>query len=156
LNCCDSWECRHCVNGTCQPCLRKAATYAELQECSHVVDDPATEPVPNGCSLPYILSRLTGIDPDNPTGCPDTSFLGPCNAHDECYQTCGRNKDNCDDDFLGEVEPPSGMLGICAGSSCAYRCSSFYATAYYNAVCDHGLTAWQNDQVIACACCDCN
>ena len=140
--CCDSWDCQHCVSGSCEPCLEKASNYEELMACSNVVPDPDWIPSPNGCSSPL-------PNPDNPTGCSDTSFLEACNAHDVCYQTCNSNKDNCDNAFLDE------MLEICMGSSCAPRCSEF-AIIYYGAVHNYGDSAYQNDQVAACACCDCN
>jgi len=154
-SCCDSWDCEHCVSGGCEPCLKKASDYEELMECSNIVDDPDTEPQPNGCSVPPIICVLP--DCDNPAGCEDTSFLGACNEHDECYQTCNSNRDSCDNDFLGEVygDTCTGMLCICANSSCAPKCSEF-AYAYYGAVHNYGEPYWEDDQVDACACCDCN
>ena len=101
-------------------------------------------PAPNGCGPaggPPV--------PDNPTGCDDTSFLQPCNAHDDCYGTCGSNKDSCDTEFLGEVEPPSGMLGICVESSCAPACSEF-AYLYYGVVHNGGDDAFQAAQACSC------
>jgi hypothetical protein len=95
------------------------------------------------------LSELTGIDKDNPTGCSDTSFLGVCNPHDDCYQGCGNNKDTCDSDFF------EAMTDVCTGSSCASSCF-FYARAYYGAVHNYGNSAWQDDKVKACDCYDCN
>ncbi len=92
--------------------------------------------------------------PDNPTGCEDTSFLDSCNEHDSCYGTCGSNKDTCDSNHLGNVDPPTGMLGICVQSSCAPACF-FYAQAYYSAVHNYGDPAYESAQVSACACCDC-
>jgi hypothetical protein len=87
--------------------------------------------------------------PNNPTGCSDTSFLGPCNAHDDCYGTCGSNRDSCDSAFWGAVDPPTGMLGICAGSSCASACTDF-ANAYYGVVHSGGQDAF--DAAQACSC----
>lgn len=104
--------------------------------------NPGWTPQPNGCSSPL-------PNPDNPTGCSDTSFLGSCNVHDECYQTCNSNRDSCDNDFL------DAMLEVCIGSSCAYPCSE-YAYVYYGAVHNYGESYWEDDQVDACACCDCS
>ena len=36
--CCNSFDCEHCVSGSCEPCLRKVGTYAELQQCNKVPD----------------------------------------------------------------------------------------------------------------------
>lgn len=44
---------------------------------------------------------------------------------------CGSNKAICDSSFLEE------MLGVCAKSSCAYRCSEA-AYAYYSSVANWG------------------
>jgi hypothetical protein len=141
---CSSWKQKKCADGDCKPCLHKAATYAELQACSNKVPDPSYTPTSNGCGPdggPQI--------PNNPTGCGDTSFLEPCNAHDICYGTCGSNKDSCDHAFL------DAMLEICSGSSCAYSCSQ-YANTYYGAVHNYGETAYESAQLAACACCDCS
>jgi hypothetical protein len=98
---------------------------------------------PNGCG-PCGYGDLV---PDNPTGCSDTSFLGACNAHDECYGQCGSNKDTCDGSadsgFLGA------MLEICMGSSCAPACSEA-AYAYYGVVHIGGGSAWQSAQDCSC------
>jgi hypothetical protein len=133
--------------GECWPCLRKVATWEELKNCNRV-DDPSTSPNPNGCSVPPIICFVP--DCDNPAGCSDTSFRGACDAHDICYQTCKSNKGTCDTDFR------NAMLDVCMGSSCAYACSEF-AYAYYSGVSGaEGQEAWEDDQVIACICCDCS
>ncbi len=115
------------------------------------VDDPDASPQPNGCG-PEGWGEMV---PDNPTGCEDTSFLAACNEHDICYGTCGSSKDGCDSAFLGEVEPLSGMLGVCVQSSCAVRCSE-NVYLYYGAVHNYGESAYESAQIDACACCDCN
>jgi hypothetical protein len=99
------------------------------------------------------LADLLNLDRDNPTGCADTSFYEACAAHDRCYQDCGNNKESCDSDLLGDgaSDPPTGMLGVCVMSSCAYRCSEL-AYAYYYGVSGYGDTAWQEDKVKACDC----
>jgi len=61
----------------------------------------------------------------------------------------GNNKDTCDNAFLGTVDPPTGMLGICAGSSCAYKCSEA-AYAYYGAVAGD-WNAYNASQACSCA-----
>ena len=142
-SCCNSWDCEYCDGSGCSPCLRKAANYQELMQCSRV-PDPDYTPSPNGCGPEGGPSV-----PDNPTGCSDTSFLGACNAHDICYGTCNSSRAVCDNDFL------NAMLEVCMWSSCAYRCSQF-AYAYYGTVNNWGQAAYESAQVNACACCDCN
>jgi len=143
-SCCDSWDCEHCVSGSCEPCLSKASDYEELQECS-AVPDPDWTPQPNGCSSP-----LSG---DNPAWiwCGEaSSFLGPCNTHDTCYQTCGSSKYNCDEQFS------QCLAVVCAplSGTCKSKCQE-WADTYAGAVVLWGLPYWENDQVDACACCDC-
>ena len=138
---CDSWDDhQYCDSGTCESCLRKASTYAELQQCNKV-DDPATEPQPNGCSW----------SPDNPAGCGTTSFDNACDAHDTCYQTCGSDKGGCDNAFL------NALTAVCAGvpPGYCYDACIFWASWYVWAVEEYGDGAYEADQVMACACCDC-
>lgn len=143
-SCCDSSDCEHCDSGACEPCLQKASDYEELEGCSNIVDDPDQTPTPNGCG-PEGWGHMV---PDNPTGCEDTSFLGACNEHDNCYGSCGNNQDGCDSTFLNT------MLDVCMGSSCAVLCSEF-AYTYYGVVNNEGEPAWKSAQVSACSCCDC-
>jgi hypothetical protein len=140
----------NCENGNCVSCYAEFSSYGDYQNCSTPVRKPGYNYEIDGCSLPHILSELTGVDSDNPTGCADTSFYNGCVAHDKCYQDCGNDKSECDSDLW------DAMYNVCMGSSCAYKCSSLYATAYYNAVSDHGDGAWGNDKVKACDCDNCN
>ena len=157
LNCCDSFDCYHCVNAICKPCLRKAASLEELESCNRV-DDPSTEPIPNGCSVPPLLCEIFGVDCNNPAGCGEsTSFLGACNQHDLCYQTCDTEGYNrkalCDGDLC------EGLESLCYGvppGECQDDCFTF-AVEYCLAVQGAGGDwAYEADQVEACACCDCN
>jgi hypothetical protein len=105
------------------------------------VDDPDTEPQPNGCSW----------SPEDPAGCGTTSFTASCNAHDTCYQTCNSNKDSCDNDFLNN------LMAVCTShppGECRDDCI-FWASWYVWAVEEYGDGAYEDDQVGACACCDC-
>lgn len=100
----------------------------------------------NCCSAPNGCGPEGGPPvPDNPTGCEDTSFLGPCNAHDDCYGTCGSNKDTCDEDFW------EGMMEVCsmAASDCVAACTQ-NANIYYNAVSGWGQSAWESAQACSC------
>jgi RHS repeat-associated protein len=58
------------------------------------------------------------------------SFTGPCQNHDNCYDTCGNSKAGCDIKFYFD------MLGVCAriggalsstGASCVSAASIYYA-----------------------------
>ncbi|MFO0896673.1 MAG: hypothetical protein U0836_04510 [Pirellulales bacterium] len=33
----------------------------------------------------------------------DADFTPACEAHDSCYETCGREKSDCDSQFLGHL-----------------------------------------------------
>ncbi len=141
LPCCDSWDCQYCFGYGygCATCLRKV-NYTQLQWCNKV-PDPDWTPEPNGCSSP------TG---DNPTMCPTTSFKSACDAHDICYQTCGSDKAACDSSF------DIAMNNACAGSNpiCWTACQG-WRTTYRVAVELVGQGAYETDQELACACCDC-
>jgi hypothetical protein len=144
-DCCDSWDCEHCVSGTCEPCLEKASDYEELMQCSGaIVDDPDWTPQPNGCSSP------SGNNPAWYACGEASSFLNACNAHDTCYQTCGSSKYNCDEQFS------QNLAAVCAPFSgdCEDACD-WWAETYVGAVVNWGLPYWKDGQVNACACCDC-
>ncbi len=153
--CCDDWDCKHCVEGTCLPCLSKPSDYEELMECSGtIVDDPDTEPETNGCSVPYFICYLFQINCNNPAEeeCGEaSSFLEACDAHDTCYQTCGSDRiGSCDASFSSNLwlvcNPLSGQ--------CRVDCL-WWRDKYVGAVLLFGEGAWEDDQVNACACCDC-
>jgi len=133
---CDPDKCESCIDGECKVCDGDPNLACHNGHCCCA---------PNGCG------SCGGIDiiPDNPAGCSDTSFLEVCNTHDSCYGECGSNKDTCDGVFLGEAEPPTGMLGICIQSSCAYACSEA-AYTYYGAVHNEGQSAYDAAQSCSC------
>jgi len=99
----------------------------------------------NCCCAPNGCGPCGGPDiiPDNPTGCDDTSFLGPCNAHDDCYGECGNNKGTCNSNFL------DAMLEFCTGSNCGLPCFEA-ARAYYGAVDLGGQGAFDASQACSC------
>lgn len=142
--CCDDSECTYCDNGICESCLYNASDYEELEECSNVVDDPDWTPQPNGCSSPL------GNNPAWYVCGEASSFLGPCNAHDECYQTCESNRSSCDSTF------GSALDAVCAplSGNCKSTCQ-FYADEYEAWVTTYGEPYWEDGQVNACACCLC-
>ncbi|MCK5473554.1 MAG: hypothetical protein KAI59_05930, partial [Planctomycetes bacterium] len=137
--CCNSWDCEDCNNGNCEPCLRKASDYEELQQCSNVVSDPSWTPQPNGCSSPF---------GNNPTGCTHTSFLGACNTHDICYQTCGGTggwgKYNCDCAFGANMTSVCNALTGEERTSCYDDCV-WWKNTYVTAVYLVGDGAWETN-----------
>ncbi|NNF15228.1 MAG: hypothetical protein HKN70_00705, partial [Gammaproteobacteria bacterium] len=81
----------------------------------------------DGCSIPAITGMLLGMhSPQDPVGgmppnaaipttfgqhefppifsAADLSYPLPCNRHDVCYQTCGANRLDCDDQMLDNME----------------------------------------------------
>ena len=78
----------------------------------------------DGCSLPpgyvkYLRSMYGTFDQNNPAGGEDTKFAhskstlqggGPCDRHDECYQSCTTKKDSCDQRMHKD------MMEVCAAS----------------------------------------
>ena len=143
--CCDSWDCEHCVSGTCEPCLRSFANEEEWLACSNVVDYPDLEPTPNGCTWV----------PDNPTGCEHTSFESACNNHDNCYGTCNSFFSICNSQFRNATETICEALTGEEREECYDDCM-YYADLYSDGVSELGAP-WYNDaQVEQCACCDCN
>lgn len=97
----------------------------------------------DGCSLPERLAvdvggvTLGGLTKDNPAGGRDTRFaLGKptseggvaCDRHDECYQTCGADREACDQRIHHD------MKEICAKSSESAKIKDScrrYAGLYY-------------------------
>jgi secretory phospholipase A2 len=108
--------------------------------------------------------NLAGPAKDNPTsstnpaGGPDTTFakripteIGgvACDRHDECYQTCGSDRAQCDHQMLLDMQE------ICARSSgggdlkvACYR----YAQIYYGGLKTFGASAHKNRQDAVCVC----
>lgn len=65
----------------------------------------------DGCSTPpSVVTALVALgyflesDRNNPTGYSDaSSFVAACTDHDVCYQTCQKEQDECDTEFLLEL-----------------------------------------------------
>jgi hypothetical protein len=131
-SCCNPAECKDC----------NATTHA----CEVCGGDPTLKCY-NGhcCCAPNGCGPCNGVIPisDNPSGCSDTSFLGPCNAHDDCYGECGSDKDTCDTNFKNAMD------AVCDASDCWLPCFT-YAEAYYQAVHLGGNTAYNNAQACSC------
>jgi hypothetical protein len=114
----------------------------EWLACSKLVDNPYSEPTPNGCS--WVL--------DNPTECEHTSFTPACNNHDICYGTCNSFFSTCNDSFL------NGMQSICESltgderEQCYSDCM-WNAAYYYAGVSELGHSWYNAAQVEECSCC---
>jgi hypothetical protein len=113
----------------------------------------------DGCSLPdgipleweSVISIF--FDKDNPTGGKDTQFandngMGPCDIHDECYQSLTSNKEDCDKKML------IAMVNVCRNSSdenAKHSCVK-WAAIYYNLLMKFGDTVFyeRKKQLIDC------
>lgn len=139
---------------------------ADLEACP---DRVQREDFPNqydGCSVPQpatdalaILEGYSG-DKDNPAGGSDTQFStfpdgpfdGPCDRHDECYQTCGSEHLTCDDALFDEA------VTVCTNSvesnEVILRCLEA-ANLYHFTLADLGAGhfAWEARQKEFCQCC---
>lgn len=108
----------------------------------------------DGCSMPEELGMFF---PDlhsrnNPAGGVDTAFsnsnrTGACDKHDECYQTCGRKKNECDHLFYVD------MVNTCnqssADASTKQRCLK-WAEYYYSGVSVEGGKPFDKRQSQVC------
>ena len=118
----------------------------------------------DGCSLPARAAislggfTLGGVAKDNPAGGDRTAFaLGKptteggvaCDRHDECYQSCGSKKEECDQRMYAD------MKAICAGapSTLRQRCDAA-AVVYYNGLkrLPQAQDAFDDRQKKVCAC----
>lgn len=112
----------------------------------------------DGCTVPNMVNRLIGArDKDNPAGGKDTHFAnreysGPCDKHDECYQTCNATptgQKKCD------YQMYENMMKVCHQSKEPKRiknkCFS-YARIYYTGLRAFGDNAFQERQLAVCKC----
>ncbi len=111
----------------------------------------------DGCSLPwYVLPLIGTLDKDNPAGGTDTQFsnlaTGPCDRHDECYQTCNPSssaRKACDRRMYDD------MMNVCRMSAAPpeikSRCFHF-AGVYYMGLKAFGRGAFDERQTQVCYC----
>ncbi len=112
----------------------------------------------DGCSLPwYVLPLIGTLDKDNPAGGTDTDFsnpagTGPCDRHDECYQTCNPSpgaREACDRRMYDN------MMNVCRRSAespeIKSRCFHF-AGVYYIGLKAFGGGAFNERQMQVCYC----
>jgi hypothetical protein len=105
----------------------------------------------DACSVPSLVVFLIGAsDKDNPAGGEDSHFsnnsrTGPCDKHDECYQTCGSSRERCDNQMYYD------MMNICSKSVDAVRCIHF-GELYYDGLRKYGGSAFRERQHESCLC----
>lgn len=97
----------------------------------------------DGCSVPYVLVSVAGVNKDNPAMGQFTAFSrknasGACDKHDVCYDTLDNSKQTCDQAFLDN------MMSVCDTNKC-----EAYATMYYLGVKLFGDTAFVSAQSMA-------
>lgn len=109
--------------------------------------DPADPANYNGCG-PDGFDYLV---PDNPNGLlnPCASFFDACKAHDIGYNTCGRPKQQTDDQFLQDMLAACECLVGLARLECRAK-----AVLYHRAVTGGGEDAFDAAQKQACVCDD--
>lgn len=111
----------------------------------------------DGCSLPEWLTTIAMIDKDNPTGGKNTAFAlckpsrqggRACDRHDECYQTCGTQRTDCDKQMLVD------MIKACKKSDSQEMASNcvYYAQKYYEGLLLFGGDPFRNRQKEVCDC----
>jgi len=165
--CCPEGE--QCVRGKCVP-------YCENERSRGVsrVYDPKTECcTKDGIEQKYPIRRYercrktrvprAGYKPKGGGGCgpeggpkfPDgykkASFLGACQAHDRCYDTCRSDRSECDEKFAKRVRRACASAYPVRGPkrhACMRR-----AELYSNAVIALGSVAYAEAQSKACQCC---
>ncbi|MDD4005285.1 MAG: hypothetical protein PHW69_08815 [Elusimicrobiaceae bacterium] len=99
-------------------------------------------PSHNGCS---------GVpDSWNIDGCGVVNVVGACNAHDECYSSCGSFKSTCDAQFESNLD------NICkakfTSSECYRKCINI-SGAYFDGVGMFGAYYYTKAQIDHCVCC---
>ena len=89
--------------------------------------------------------------PKFPNGYKKASFLGACQAHDKCYDTCRSDRSECDEKFAKRVRRACASAYPVRGPkrhACMRR-----AELYSNAVIALGSVAYAEAQSKACQCC---
>ena len=153
------------VLGSCQKlqdfddwgeCIDDSNRHLEQNDRDHVID---------GCSIPDSVAHIIhAYTRDNPTGClsPSSSFIGPCSAHDICYQTCNSNKASCDTNFndtmadicYGDIIVGCDEPGVGVDRLNYYLSCNSYRNEYRIGVEKLGRPAWRSRQVDYCNCCN--
>lgn len=89
--------------------------------------------------------------PDNPNGLlnPCASFFEACKAHDIGYNTCGKSKQETDNQFLQGMLSACNCLSVLSRADCIAK-----AVLYHRAVTSGGADAFSDAQKKACICDD--
>ena len=115
----------------------------------------------DGCSLPSKLANIVEIlggTKDNPAGGIDTHFAlakptshggKACDRHDECYQTCGSDRNQCN------IQMYDDMMAVCESSKDSYtvkqKCYD-WAHMYWDGLFAGSAPTFKERQKEVCAC----
>jgi RHS repeat-associated protein len=75
---------------------------------------------------------------------PEFEFYDACVEHDKCFDTCGRSKGSCDDDFCSAVKNRCSPSDFSCKAAAAFYCSVLQSTPSW--------VAYDPAQKAACAC----
>lgn len=129
--------------------------YYQVEACSNLEQHPTKAKVTDGCS--YSLENPSRWLPTPCAECVNTSFTGPCDSHDKCYQTCQTgdiNKATCDANFADAMA--DGVCDALIGEErqlCYGRCV-FHSITYSTSVVICGDLIYEGRQIEYCVCCD--
>ncbi|XP_022058607.2 group XIIA secretory phospholipase A2 [Acanthochromis polyacanthus] len=101
------------------------------------------QPPPNGCGSP-----LFGFQFD--IGIP--SMTKCCNQHDRCYDTCGREKHECDDQFQDCLETICRNVQRTLGLAQSVQACESAVTLLFDAVMHLGCKPYLDSQRDSCVC----
>ncbi|XP_076585364.1 group XIIA secretory phospholipase A2-like [Chaetodon auriga] len=119
--------------------------------CRHRCDDGVKlvprpgykQPPPNGCS-----SALFGFQFD--VGVPSLNKC--CNQHDSCYDTCGREKHDCDGEFRHCLETICRNVQKALGSDHSVQACDSTVTLLFKAAKHLGCKSYLDSQRESCVC----
>jgi hypothetical protein len=119
------------------------------------VVNPSYVSQPNGCGdKDHPLDPTDSEEIKGRTIGGKADFTEPCNAHDTCYDTCNRDKDQCDEKFLTD------MYAVCTSkysksSAPLAHCKKMAKNWFYQGVQSFvGRGAYEDAQSQACKCCE--
>ncbi|XP_042249624.1 group XIIA secretory phospholipase A2 [Thunnus maccoyii] len=101
------------------------------------------QPPPNGCGSP-----LFGFQFD--IGIP--SMTKCCNQHDRCYDTCGREKHDCDEEFQDCLETICRNVQKTLGLAYSVQACESAVTLLFDAVMHLGCKPYLDSQRDSCVC----
>lgn len=122
------------------PSCAPVTDYSALASCNNLQQSSGGSY--NGCG-----SKGVQLDGHLPGG---VNITRCCNAHDCCYDQCGRSKSFCDDQFLACMEAACRKY-----SSLPRDCINRARHVYYEGVVKLGGPSYRDAQVESCGCCTC-